>query len=344
MSSASHAVTGHDNNNNGFCFLHISIAGGHPQRIVIQLFRSIVPKTCDNFASLCAAPGRTTPSKPIPTYRGSIFHRVVPQFMVQGGDFTQFSGTGGHAANGGTFADESFQITHDCAGVVSMANKGKDTNGSQFFITLQATPHLNNKHVAFGRVIEGMNVVQSMATDVELEGTKPTAMQKIVIVDCGLGKGTASQEDDSDNSTADDNRDRRASKKADRERKKSKRKEDKSDGRSKRKRKEKKKHSSDEKRHKKEYSLESSHNGKQFVDDTGTDCSSVSSKRKKKRKSDDHQSRDHSSRKRNRSKSSSERKRRKRSNRDEDSSVGSESTTSSSASRDKGRRDRKSRH
>ena len=178
-------------NDDDKCFLQVSIAGGPPQRIVIQLFRETCPKTCQNFAALCSAPGRTTPTRPVATYRGSIFHRIVPGFMVQGGDFENFSGAGGYAVASSTktFADESFAIAHDKAGMVSMANKGKDTNGSQFFITLQKTPHLNQKHVVFGQVLEGMDTVLRMATDVELEGTKPTAMQKIIIMDCGMGDG-----------------------------------------------------------------------------------------------------------------------------------------------------------
>lgn len=173
-----------------YCFLLISVAGEPPRRVVIQLHRSAVPKTCDNFMQLCREAGRTRRSHPVATYRGTQFHRIVPKFMVQGGDFTNFDGSGGYAVIGNekTFADESFAIKHDRAFVVSMANRGKNTNGSQFFITLQATPHLDGKHVAFGQVVEGMDVVQSMV-NVELEGTTPVMMQRIVIVDCGVGKG-----------------------------------------------------------------------------------------------------------------------------------------------------------
>ena len=171
------------------CYLSISIAGGEPQTVVIELFSDKLPITCRNFANLCCAKGATSKKRPLATYRNTEFHRIVPNFMVQGGDFEKFDGTGGYSSFGGTFSDEGLGvISHDQAGVVSMANRGKDTNGSQFFITLEATPHLNGKHVAFGKVVEGMNVIQHM-TSVELEGSKPTLMQRIVIVDCGKGRG-----------------------------------------------------------------------------------------------------------------------------------------------------------
>lgn len=199
-----------------FCFLEVSIAGRRPRRIIIQLYRETCPQTCQNFATLCAAPGRTCTSKPISAYRGSIFHRIVPQFMVQGGDFEHFNGTGGHSilsSSSKTFADESFAISHDKPGLLSMANKGKNTNGSQFFITLASTPHLNGKHVVFGQVVEGMDAVHSMATDVELEGTKPAAMQKIIIVDCGMGKGGESSSSDDSESISDRKKHRKEKKK-----------------------------------------------------------------------------------------------------------------------------------
>lgn len=177
------------------CFLCISIAGGSPQKVVIELESAKLPKTCKNFASLCAAPGITSKQRPFPTYRGCEFHRIVPKFMVQGGDFEKFNGSGGHSIFGGTFEDEALNvISHDAAGVVSMANRGKDTNGSQFFISLEAAPHLNGKHVAFGRVVEGTSVIHQMAT-VECEGTQPVPMQRIVIVDCGHGRGPADVDD-----------------------------------------------------------------------------------------------------------------------------------------------------
>jgi len=176
-----------------FCYFHISIAGSEPKTVVFELYDDKCPKTCANFMALCQAQGKAKRGESVATYRGTLFHRIIPQFMIQGGDFTSFDGKGGHAhpsTNDGklTFNDECFDISHDQAGILSMANKGKNTNGSQFFITLGKTLHLNGKHVAFGRVVQGINVVHEIAK-VETEGDRPVAMQRVVIVDCGIGTG-----------------------------------------------------------------------------------------------------------------------------------------------------------
>jgi peptidyl-prolyl isomerase G (cyclophilin G) len=187
-------------------FLQVSIAGAPPQTIVIQLFHKQVPKTCDNFVALVSCKETTTRRKQQqqhphpPTYRGCEFHRIIDKFMVQGGDFERFDGTGGYSPlySGGTFDDESFCISHNQAGIVSMANAGANTNKSQFFITLQATPHLDKKHVAFGKVVVGIDTVQRM-TSVELEDNgRPVSMQRIVIIDCGVGFGNSNDKDDDD--------------------------------------------------------------------------------------------------------------------------------------------------
>lgn len=143
--------------------------------------------------SLYQAQGKAKRGGSIATYRGTLFHRIIPQFMIQGGDFTSFDGKGGHAHpstnhSNPTFDDECFDISHDQAGILSMANKGKNTNGSQFFITLGKTLHLNAKHVAFGKVVRGMEVIHEIAK-VETEGDRPVSMQRVVIVDCGIGTG-----------------------------------------------------------------------------------------------------------------------------------------------------------
>lgn len=186
------------------CFFRISIAGSSPQTIVFELFADICPITCNNFLKICKSKAiAKRPSGPItqriynevvePTYRGTEIHRVIPNFMIQGGDFTLFDGKGGYAhpsTNSGseTFADENFSISHSADGILSMANRGKNTNGSQFFITLNKCLHLDGKHVAFGRVVDGIEVVREVAK-VETECDRPVRMQKVVIVDCGEGWG-----------------------------------------------------------------------------------------------------------------------------------------------------------
>jgi cyclophilin family peptidyl-prolyl cis-trans isomerase len=176
------------------CFLSISVAGQPARTVVIHLFPETCPKACENFVQLCSSPLKTSKVKPQPSYRGTEFHRIVDNFMVQAGDFEKFDGSGGYSPlTCSTFPDESFTIRHDRPGRVSMANRGPNTNGSQFFITLSAatSSHLDGKHVCFGQVVEGMDVVHAM-TAVEREGSQPAALQRIIVVDCGVGRGTTS--------------------------------------------------------------------------------------------------------------------------------------------------------
>ena len=178
------------------CYFLISIAGGKAEKIVFELATKDAPRTCQNFASFCNS--LANKRKDSKSYKNTQFHRIIPKFMAQGGDYENGDGTGGEAFNGGMLMDEPSPLKHDSPGVLSMANRGKNTAGSQFFITFGKASHLDGKHVVFGRVVEGMDAVQKMATVETDEKDRPYAMQKIIIKDCGVGNGSFSDDDSSD--------------------------------------------------------------------------------------------------------------------------------------------------
>merc|ERR1712183_560111 len=165
------------------CYFDMGIAGRPAGRIVMELFADVVPRTAENFRALCTGEkGAGRSGKPL-HYKGSVFHRVIPGFMCQGGDFTAGDGTGGESIYGERFEDETFKVKHTKAGLLSMANAGKNTNGSQFFLTVKETPHPDGKHVVFGEVLEGYDPV---VKDMEAVGSSSgTTSKKVVIEDCG---------------------------------------------------------------------------------------------------------------------------------------------------------------
>jgi len=168
------------NPSNPKVFFDITIGENEPKRIEFELFKDIVPLTAENFRSLCV--GTTIENKKL-HYKGSIFHRVIKDFMIQGGDFENSNGTGGCSIYGRKFNYENFIYKHTQEGLLSMANSGVNTNGSQFFITSKDTPWLDGKHVVYGRVIKGMEVLR------EIEGLKTNDQDapsvEVKIFDCG---------------------------------------------------------------------------------------------------------------------------------------------------------------
>lgn len=150
----------------------------------MELFKNVTPRTAENFRQLCTGEaGRSKISGRPLTLKGSSFHRVIKGFMMQGGDFTNHNGTGGESIYGSKFADENFTLKHTEKGMLSMANSGKNTNGSQFFVTFAPASWLNGKHVVFGKVVEGYQICA------DIEGLRTNSddkpQQKCVIANCG---------------------------------------------------------------------------------------------------------------------------------------------------------------
>ncbi|KAI0342262.1 cyclophilin [Trametopsis cervina] len=157
-------------------FFDITIDGQNAGRIVFKLYDDVVPKTARNFRELATGQHGFG-------YQGSSFHRIIPNFMLQGGDFTRGNGTGGKSIYGEKFADENFQLKHNKPGILSMANAGKNTNGSQFFITTVTTSWLDGNHVVFGEVLDGFELVKHIES---LGSASGTPKGKITIAQSGV--------------------------------------------------------------------------------------------------------------------------------------------------------------
>lgn len=169
------------NQNNPLVFLDISIDNQIPERLYIELFQDIVPKTTENFRQFCTGEFLID-SKPV-GYKGTIFHRVIKSFMIQGGDFVNRDGTGCKSIYGESFEDEKFEVKHTEAGLLSMANSGPNSNGCQFFITSWKCPWLDKQHVVFGKVISSLDTVMKM--DEIPTDPDDIPIREIKIVECG---------------------------------------------------------------------------------------------------------------------------------------------------------------
>lgn len=162
-------------------FFDITIGGAPAGRVEIELFPD-VPQTAENFRALCTGEREMGQSGRPLHFRGCAFHRIIPNFMCQGGDFTRGDGTGGESIYGARFRDENFKHRHTEPGLLSMANAGPNTNGSQFFLTTVPCPWLDGKHVVFGKVVQGLDVVRAM----ERQGTQSgRPSSPVVIANCG---------------------------------------------------------------------------------------------------------------------------------------------------------------
>ena len=239
-------------------WFRIEIGGEEAGIIRFHLFDSVTPKTASNFRCLCTGERGLSPfsGKPL-HYRGSSFHRIIPQFMLQGGDFTRHDGTGGESVFGPKFRDENFKLRHTKAGLLSMANAGPNTNGSQFFITLVPTPHLDGKHTVFGEVIDGMDVVRRIESVDTMANDAPHATQRVLIIDCGEGNGPKYSKK------------RKIARKSSRKTKKEQKKRTKKDKKKKRKKKkEKKRTKMEEKKEKKRHREKSDDDGQEKWNDT----------------------------------------------------------------------------
>ncbi|XP_002734227.1 peptidyl-prolyl cis-trans isomerase D-like [Saccoglossus kowalevskii] len=197
------------------CFFDVSIDGQKCGRMIFELFADVVPKTAENFRALCTGEKGVGASGVPLHYKQCTFHRIIKSFMIQGGDFTKHDGTGGESIYGEKFEDENFNIKHDIPGLLSCANAGPNTNGSQFFITTVPCPHLDGKHVVFGKLLKGIGVLRrlenvetvqdkpSIACIIEDCGEIPAGEDGVTCVDDGTGDTYADYPEDSDVGTKD---------------------------------------------------------------------------------------------------------------------------------------------
>ncbi|KAI8893536.1 peptidyl-prolyl cis-trans isomerase H-like protein [Globomyces pollinis-pini] len=167
---------------NPIVFFDISIANQFAGRIKMELFADVTPKTAENFRQLCTGEYKSN-GKP-QGYKGCHFHRIIKDFMVQGGDYLMNDGTGNMSIYGPTFADENFELKHSSAGLLSMANNGVNANGSQFFITCAKADFLDGKHVVFGRVIDGLLTLRKIE-NVPTIGANNKPKVSVIISECG---------------------------------------------------------------------------------------------------------------------------------------------------------------
>jgi len=163
-------------------YFDVALGGTPAGRVTIELRADVVPRTAENFRALCTGEKGTGRSGKNLTFKGSSFHRIIPGFMCQGGDFTNGDGTGGESIYGAKFPDENFRLKHQGLGTLSMANAGPNTNGSQFFICTGNTEWLDGKHVVFGRVLEGLEVIKKMEA---LGSRSGKTSKKVTVMDCG---------------------------------------------------------------------------------------------------------------------------------------------------------------
>ncbi|KAF4355840.1 hypothetical protein F8388_005404, partial [Cannabis sativa] len=170
------------NMSNPKVFFDILIGKMKAGRVVMELFADVTPKTAENFRALCTGEKGLGVSGKALHYKGSAFHRIIPNFMCQGGDFTRGNGTGGESIYGMKFEDENFKLKHTGPGILSMANSGRNTNGSQFFICTDKTDWLDGKHVVFGKVVDGYGIVKEME---KVGSGSGMTSQPVIIEDCG---------------------------------------------------------------------------------------------------------------------------------------------------------------